>query len=205
MTVAEPIKRYTPQEYYRLERQSPIRHEYFDGEIFAMSGGSAVHSLIAANITGELRQRLKGKPCTPYESNLRLKVKATGLRTYPDASVYCGSLEFDSEDDGIETATNPTVLFEVLSRTTEAHDRGFKADNYRQIETLKAYVLVSQISPHVELYERRADGNWLFGEARSLETKILITSIAVELPLAEIYDKVVFPSADSPFPRIEKS
>lgn len=195
MTVAQPVKRYTPQEYYALERRAAYKSEYYKGEIFAMSGGTARHSLISLNIAGEIRQRLKGKPCRAYESNLRLKVAATGLRTYPDASIYCGPLQFDDEDPGVETAVNPTVLFEVLSKSTEAYDRGEKADHYRQIATLRAYVLVSQSAAHVEIYQRQPDGNWLLHVEKSLGATLPIPAIGVELPLTEIYDGVDFSTA----------
>jgi Uma2 family endonuclease len=204
MTVVQPIKRYTPQEYYRLERDSEIRHEYYDGEIFAMAGGTDEHSLIVVNIIGELRQRLKGKPCRPRDPNMRLKIKATGLRTYPDVSVYCGELEFDTEDEAADTATNPTVVFEVLSRSTERYDRGFKSENYRLIETLRACVLVTQESPHAEMYERQTDGSWRFTEFKGLQAIMPLPALGVELPLSEIYDGVTFPEAPSPFPRIEQ-
>lgn len=191
MSLAKPIKRFTPQEYYTLERKAPYKSDFYEGEVFAMSGGSARHSLISINIGREVGNRLKGKPCTAYESNLRLKVKATGLRTYPDISVYCGPLEFDQEDNAPETATNPSVLFEVLSESTEAYDRGFKAENYRRIETLKAYILVSQDSPHVEIYERQGE-RWVLNEERGLGASIAIPRIDVILPLGDIYDRVEF-------------
>src|SRR4051794_35245398 len=130
MTSPQPVKRFTPAEYYALEREADYKSDYYRGEIFAMAGGSAGHSLITANIGGEVRQRLKGKPCRAYESNLRLGVLATGLRCYPDLSIYCGPLQFDPEDKSGETATNPTLLFEVLSKSTEGYDRGAKAENY---------------------------------------------------------------------------
>src|SRR4051812_271610 len=98
MSRAQSTKHYTPAEYYELERAADYKSDYYRGEIFAMSGGTARHSLISNNISGETRQRLKGKPCRAYESNLRIKVKATGLRTYPDATVICGPIEFDEED-----------------------------------------------------------------------------------------------------------
>lgn len=192
MSVPQPVKRYTPQEYYRMERAASYKSDYYKGEIFNMSGGTARHSLIIMNIGGELRIRLKGKPCTPYESNLRLKIKSTGLRTYPDVGVYCGPLEFDPEDDGIETVTNPTAVFEVLSKSTEGYDRGFKAENYRKIETLHSYVFVSQNSPHVEIAERQGNGTWSLREANGLEAVLTIPSIGVDLPLAEIYDRIEF-------------
>src|SRR3954447_21413276 len=115
MAVPKPIKRRTPQEYYELERVAEYKSDYYDGEIFAMAGGMVAHCQICTNIAGELRQRLKGKPCQPMESNLRVKIKATGLRVYPDVSVVCGQFEYDEEDPARETVTNPHVLFEVLS------------------------------------------------------------------------------------------
>jgi Uma2 family endonuclease len=198
MGLAQSIKRYTPEEYYALERQAAYKSDYYDGEIFAMSGGSSRHSLIVMNIGGELRQQLKGKPCAPYESNLRLTVKATGLRAYPDVSVYCGQLEYDDEDHQTETATNPTVLFEVLSPSTEAYDRGFKSENYRKIASLRAYVLVAQETPHIEVYERQADNSWLLREEDRLDGAIHLPAISVILSPAEIYDRIAFPPTDVP-------
>jgi Uma2 family endonuclease len=198
MTRPQPLKRFTPEEYYLLERDAAYKSDYYDGEIFAMAGGTSRHSIIAVNIAGELRQQLKGRPCAPYESNQRLKVNATGLRVYPDVSVYCGPLEYDERDSGSETATNPTLLFEVLSRSTEAYDRGFKAENYRRIATLRAYVLVSQESPHVEVYERQSDDSWIFREEKELGAVIPLSAIGVTLALREIYDRIEFPISVTP-------
>ena len=198
MGLPQPTKKLTPQEYYRLERESPIKHEYYDGEIYAMSGGSARHSLISSNITRAVGNRLLDKPCSAYDSNMRLKVRATGLRTYPDVSVYCGEMEFDEEDDRVETAVNPLVLFEVLSKSTEAYDRGAKADNYRRIDSLRAYILVSQIAPHIEIFERQTNGPWTFAEAKELGGSLTIAAIQVALPLSEVYHRVQFPPPQSP-------
>jgi Uma2 family endonuclease len=198
MGLAQPIKRFTPREYYALEREAQYKSDYYDGEIFAMSGGSSRHSLIVMNIGGELRQQLKGKPCAPYDSNQRLKIKATGLRAYPDVSVYCGPLEYDHEDPQAETATNPTVLFEVLSPSTEAYDRGFKSENYRKIESLRAYVLLAQETPHIEVYERQPDNSWLLREENEKQGVVHLPAISVTLSLAEIYDRIEFPSTDLP-------
>jgi Uma2 family endonuclease len=198
MSPPQPQKRYTPQEYYALEREAAYKSDYYDGEIFAMAGGTIAHSLICSNLVREVGNRLKGGPCAAYESNLRLKVQATGLRCYPDVGVYCGAMERDPDDPKSETVINPTVLIEVLSESTEAYDRGFKADNYRRIESLKAYVLVSQEDPHVEVYERQAEGTWLLREARGLDARVSIPSIDVALPLADIYDRVEFAARVSP-------
>jgi Uma2 family endonuclease len=192
MGLPQPVKRYTPEEYYALEREAEYKSEYYQGEIFAMAGSTSRHSLITINIGGELRVRLKGKPCTPYDSNQRLRIKATGLRTYPDVSVYCGNIEYDAADLQVDTAINPTVVFEVLSKSTESFDRGAKAKAYRQIDSLRAHVLVSQEEPHVEVYERQSTGDWLLHEVSGLAASIRIPGIEIELPLAEIYDRVQF-------------
>ncbi|HWE95513.1 MAG TPA: Uma2 family endonuclease [Tepidisphaeraceae bacterium] len=189
-------QRYTPEEYYRLERAAEFKSDYYQGAISAMSGGTIRHSLITANLVGEIGQRLKGKPCTVFESNLRMRIKATGLRTYPDASVYRDPPERDAEDSAGETLTNPTVLFEVLSKSTEAYDRGLKSENYRRIESLRAYVLVSQNAPHAEVYERQADARWLLNEARGLDAVLTIAAIGVELRLEDLYYRVDFNAPD---------
>jgi Uma2 family endonuclease len=193
MAIPKTVKRYTPQEYYALERLADYKSDYYQGEIFAMAGGTARHSLITMNIGREVGNRLKGKPCRAYESNLRMAVLATGLRTYPDVSVYCGPLIFDKADDGVETAVNPTVLFEVLSKSTEAYDRGLKSENYRRVESLRAYVLVSQDAPHAEIYERQTGGSWLLREVNTVGAALSIPALEIDLPLAEVYDGVEFP------------
>jgi Uma2 family endonuclease len=197
MSRVQSTRRYTPAEYYELERVADYRSDYYKGEIFAMSGGTPSHSLICANLVGELRQRLKGKPCTAYEANLRLKITATGLRTHPDASVYCGKMEPDPEDSAAETFTNPTALFEVLSPSTELYDRNVKARSYLQIESLRAFALVHQDEPHVELYTRGDDGTWPFQRCDGLSSSIPLPMLQIELPLAEIYAGVDFSKSDS--------
>lgn len=198
MSLPQPTRRFTPQEYYALEHEATYKSDYYDGEIFDMSGGTTRHSEITANITGSLWNRLRGKPCKVLESNQRLAIQATGLRCYPDVSVYCGPIEYDDEDRFHETAINPTVLFEVLSPGTESYDRGLKSENYRRIESLQAYVLVSQDWAHVELYERQADQTWRLTVQSDVKGVIRISSISVELPLAEVYDRIEF--APSPIP-----
>ncbi len=192
MGIPKAITRYSVEEYYDLEEDEAYKSEYFDGEIFAMAGGSPEHSLIATNLAGELRQRLKGKTCTPYDGNLRIQIPATGLITYPDVSVFCKKLEFDPKDKRKQTAINPTVVFEVLSKSTESYDRGKKAENYRQLDSIKAYVLVSQTSPHIEVYERHGDGFWFLTEAKGLDQELAVKSLGLMLPLAEVYDRIKF-------------
>jgi Uma2 family endonuclease len=196
MAVPLKRKRFTPAEYYALERDAEYKSDYYEGEIFDMSGGTSSHSLITANITGELYQRLKGKPCAVYESNMRLAIPATGLRTYPDASVYCSPLIHDPNDPETTTATNPTVVFEVLSSSTEAYDRGLKFENYKRLEMLKAYVLIAQREPLAQLFTRQPDGTWSTPiESKGLDAAVQIDCIGVSLPLAEIYRRVSFSAA----------
>ena len=126
-------------EYLTIERAAPTKSEFYDGEMFAMAGGTAVHSLIGTNAAIEFGNKLRGKKCVPYNADLRIQVQATGLFTYPDLSVICGPLQFA---DGDDTVTNPSLIVEVLSPSTEAYDRGQKFLQYRQIPTLREYLLV---------------------------------------------------------------
>lgn len=192
MALPQTTKRCTPQEYYVLERAADYKSEFFGGEIFAMAGSSTRHALVGSNLLGELHARLKGRRCRPYNSDQRIKVKATGLRTYPDVSVFCGRMEYDPDDDQRETAVNPAMLFEVLSESTEGYDRGTKSTHYRSIESLQAYVLVSQHTPHVEMIERQQDGTWRLTEATGLEATLRMPAIEIEMPLAELYAGVEF-------------
>lgn len=184
--------KYTPEQYFRLERAASHKSEYINGEIVAMAGGTSRHSLIITNLLGELRNKLKGRPCAPYNGDQRLRVKETGLRTYPDAAVYCGKMEYDPEDNQSETATNPTVVFEVLSDSTEAYDRGAKAAHYRRIESLKAYVLVSQNMPFVEIMQLVPEQGWQMSDVGGLDGVLRIPCLDIELSLAEIYDRVTW-------------
>ena len=189
MGLPQRVASFAPAEYLRRERAAEYRSEYYAGEIFAMAGGSPRHSLIKINIGAMLRDRLLKQPCTPYNSDLRIRVP-TGLYTYPDVSVICGELEFD--DEFKDTILNPTVLVEVLSPTTEAYDRGKKFDHYRRIESLREYVLVSQDEPRVERFLRNDDGTWTLAIASGLTESITLPSIGVTLPLSEVFIKVDF-------------
>jgi len=185
----------TPAEYLRIERAALYRSEYFAGEMFAMAGGTPPHSLIAMNIGGELREALKGKPCAAYNSDLRIRVSASGLYTYPDISVICGELQFD--DDKRDTVFNPTLIVEVLSDSTEGYDRGKKFDHYRQIPSLQEYVLVWQDSPKLERFMRSPDGTWNLTIVGGLDQQLVLPSIGVTLKLAEVFDRVAFSPPES--------
>ncbi|WP_373650235.1 MULTISPECIES: Uma2 family endonuclease [unclassified Schlesneria] len=179
----------TSSEYLEIERQAPFRSEFFRGEMFAMAGGSARHSRIKTNLLSLLNNRLKGQPCVTYDNDLRMMCP-TGLYTYPDASVICGDLTFD--DDREDTALNPTVLLEVLSKSTEAYDRGKKFDHYRTIPTLQEYVLVSQDEPMVQTFFRNEDNTWTLTTVSGLDQVAELRSIGVGLPLGDVYDRVNF-------------
>ena len=180
--------RYTPEEYLALERQAQCKSEYYAGEIFAMAGASRWHNLIVTNVLRELSLQLKGRPCTTYPSDMRVKVSPTGLYTYPDITVVCGEARF--EDNQQDTLLNPTLIVEVLSESTEAYDRGGKFAHYRKLASLMEYVLITQTKPHIEPYLRQPDNRWLLAEADSLSDTIHLPSIECHLALAEVYDKV---------------
>ncbi len=192
MSHAQQLRRFTPDEYYRIEAQADFRSEYYDGEIFAMAGGSLRHNRISVNIIRHLGSKLEGTPCVPFSSDLKLRVKATGLRTYPDVSVYCGKPELDTDDPARQTYMNPTVLAEVLSPSTQEYDRGTKSTHYRRIDSLKILFLVSQDEARVEEHVRQPDGSWSLREYEGMDQVLPLEAIGVQLPLTAIYQGVDF-------------
>ena len=144
--------RYTYDEYRRFEEATDAKHEYIDGEILAMAGGTPEHAALAAAVIAELSPQLVGGSCTMFTSDLRVRVRATGVATYPDATVICGDLERDPEDPN--AAVNPTVLIEIPSDSTAAYDAGEKFAHYRQISHLREYVLVSHQERRIEVRRR---------------------------------------------------
>lgn len=146
---------YTPDEYLEMEMKAEFKSEYIAGHIYAMDGATAVHALITANLIRELGNQLKGKPCRPYAPDLRVQVDAGGMFSYPHVAVVCGKVIL--RDQRTDVATNPTALFEVLSKSTEGYDRGEKAARYRKTVSLQEYVFVSQDRVHVEVFTRQAD------------------------------------------------
>jgi Uma2 family endonuclease len=183
---------YTPPEYLALERKSPTRNEYYRGEIFAMSGASREHNLIGGNINREIGNQILDRPCESYSSDMRVFIDETGLYTYPDVVVVCGQPEF--LDREVDTLLNPTVIFEVLSESTEAYDRGVKFGHYRRIPSLKEYVLISQDRMLVERYTRQGD-NWVLTDFTRLDQSLRLESIDCTIPLDRIYAKVKFDEA----------
>ncbi|HEY8379834.1 MAG TPA: Uma2 family endonuclease [Nannocystis sp.] len=186
--------RLSPAEYLARENASELKHEYINGEVVAMAGGSPRRNAIAINIAGELRTRLRGGRCRPFGSDQRVHVPDTGLYTYPDVTVVCGGLETHPDDRN--TICNPRVIFEVLSASTEAHDRGAKFSHYRRCASLAEYVLVSQRERVVEHYRRTEDGRWVLSEYRGSETMEL-PSLGICLPLDEVYLDADLASSDA--------
>jgi Uma2 family endonuclease len=187
---AIPKTKLTPAEYLEFERKSETKHEYFDGEIFAMSGAKWNHNVIAWNIGGELRQKLKNKNCSVCPGDMRVFVPETGFYTYPDLVVVCGEPQF--QDDVFDTLLNPVLLIEVLSDSTESYDRGKKFQHYRSIESLQEYVLVAQDEARIEKYVRHGDRFWLLSESVGLDSEIEFSSIECRVALREVYDKIDF-------------
>ena len=190
-----PRPRLTAEQYLERERASEYRSEYYKGHVYAMSGGSYQHAQIIGGLVRELGNALKKRPCSVVPTDLRLRVSPDGLYTYPDVVVICGDPQF--ADDQRDTLLNPTLIVEVLSPSTEAYDRGFKSQQYRTIESLEEYALLSQIEPRVEVYRRQGGGHWLLTEGVGLQAICRFESLDCGVPLADIYDKVTF-NADDP-------
>jgi len=192
---AQPQPRLTPEQYLDAERAAEFKHEYYNGQMYARPGGSFQHGLIVGNLIAELHTMLKERPCAVGSSALRLRVSPDGLYTYSDVLVICGDPKF--ADDQHDTLLNPALIVEVFSPSTEAYDRGFKSAQYRKVESLAEYALVSQAEPRVEVFRRQPGGHWLLSEAVGLEAICDFESLDCAVPLAEIYSKVTF-SPDDP-------
>jgi Uma2 family endonuclease len=182
------LKRYTVEEYLARERVAESKSEFFDGELFAMAGGSKSHNVICFNLIRRLGNALDRKPCQGFPSDMRV-VTPTGLYTYPDASVACGPAEF--QDDREDVLLNPVVLFEVLSPSTESYDRGRKFQNYQSIPSLKEYILISQDRPLVEHFTRQAETNTWLLESYT-EGEFPLPSLGVSLTVNDLYENVEF-------------
>ena len=180
----------TPEEYLRRERLAESKSEYLNGEIFAMTGASRQHNRITINISSSLNLQLKGRPCETYALDMRVKVRASGLYTYPDVAVVCGDPQF--EDEYVDTLLNPTLLVEVLSPSTERYDRIAKTSYYRTIDSLAEHLLVAQDEIRLEQYVKSANRQWLLSEYRELDEFVELTSIGCELRLSDVYDRITF-------------
>ena len=175
----------TYAEYLAAERASDVKHEYLRGEIFAMAGGTREHGRLAASLMGELRNLLRDRPCNVFSSDVRIRIEATNRATYPDVSIVCGKHETAKDDP--EALTNPIVIVEVLSDSTEGDDRGEKFAHYRRVPSLREYVLVSQRARRIEVYRREGAGaEWILSEATSGE-QVRLPSLGVALSVDEVY------------------
>lgn len=185
--MAQPaVKHISQKEYLDFERNALDKHEYYKGEIFAMSGASYEHNLIESNLRGLLHSFLKGKKCKAFGSNLRIHIPSNTLYTYPDILVICNEPVF--VDDEFDTVVNPSVIIEILSPSTANYDRGSKFDLYREIETLQDYILIDSKAVHVVNYTRNDDNTWTLFETKILTDTIAIHSINFTTTLSEIYD-----------------
>ncbi len=184
----QPQPRLTPQEYLAWERQQETRHEFFDGEIFAMTGASREHNLVCGNTFSALHAQLRGTPCEVYNNDMRVKVSQTGMYTYPDIVAACAEPQF--EDAEVDTLLNPVLIIEVLSNSTEQYDRGAKFGHYRTVASLQDYLLVAQTECRVEHYVRKASSRWLLAEYRSLDETIDLSAVGCRLLLREMYERV---------------
>jgi Uma2 family endonuclease len=183
---------YTYAEYLALEASSNVKHEFLDGQIYAMAGGTPEHAALAAAVIGLLFPQLRSGRCRVHDAELRVRVPATGLTTYPDVTVICGPRERDARD--AQAVTNPSLIVEVLSRSTEDYERGDKFEHYKSLPSLRQYVLVAYQGRSVEVWTRDAGDGWTSTVAREGDVAAL-ASIGARLDVRELYDAAAEPTA----------
>ncbi len=191
--VSEPALQYnyiSPETYLEQERAATEKHEYYKGEIFAMSGASLKHNKIFINLVADIKTKLKGKKCQPFGNDLRIHIPKNTLYTYPDISIICGDPELT--DDHFDTAINPAVIIELLSKSTRNYDKGEKFTLYRDIESLQQYILVDTEKIYVEKHIRHADNSWQLTDYRQLANSFTIDTVQLTLSLLDVYDSVDF-------------
>ncbi len=189
MTELAEKRTYTFAEYIALEEQSDTKHELINGEIYAVAHGTPEHGRLAMRLAWALKTALGRRPCEVFSSDVRIRVPATGLAAYPDLSVVCGKLEIDPENRN--TITNPVVLVEVLSNSTEEYDRQDKFMHYRRLPSLKDYLLVDQREPRIEHYQRNDDGSWTLREV--MPPGVVRLSLGIEFAVADVYENALSP------------
>jgi Uma2 family endonuclease len=192
MEVRDPLvlynkSKFSAEEYLAFEKEAAEKHEFYQGEIFAMAGADARHNVIFSNLFGELAYKLKGKPCRPYGSDMRIHIPENTLFTYPDISIICGEIVPSPIDP--DTATQPVVLIEILAPSTRNYDQGGKFKLYRAIPTLKEYIIIDSQSICIEAFRINARGHWELEEYRSLQQTFSIPSLAIAIPMKDIYDR----------------
>jgi Uma2 family endonuclease len=186
-----PKHRYTLEEYLALERESEVKYEYWDGEIFAMSGGTLAHDLIMGNSSDSLRNALRGKKCRVFTDNMQIKVPAAPPYRYGDGAVVCGRVEVE-RFNGADLLINPILIIEVLSPSTEAYDRGDKFTYYKSIPSFREYLLIAQHRPHITHYVKSDNGKWDYEETNDVGSSIYLPTIDCTLALADVYRDVEF-------------
>ena len=179
--------KYTIEEYLQLEEASDEKHEYYQGEIFPMAGAKVPHNIISVNLIKLLGQKLKGKSCEPFNSDQRIYIPQNSLFTYPDISIICGEIVTLNNDDW--NIINPVVIIEILSKATKNYDRGDKFKLYRDIATLKEYILIDSETISIEAFRINDGGHWELEEYKETDNTLLIKCIQVSIPVAEIYER----------------
>lgn len=189
---AQPKHKYTLQEYFEIEKNSEEKFEYWDGNIWNMAGASPAHERIVVNISGHLRELLRGRGCSVFGSNLKVKVPAYLPYRYPDLTAYCGQGIYEKME-GLEVLTNPQMIVEVLLPSTEAFDRGEKFSYYKSIQSFTEYILIASNRPFVTHFIKQNENEWIQREANSLDGKLFLPNFDTEILLSEIYLDVEFP------------
>ncbi|WP_423146460.1 Uma2 family endonuclease [Rubrolithibacter danxiaensis] len=184
--VAYEKKKYSIAEYLQMEKNADAKHEYFMGEIFAMSGAGIAHNTICVNLLAALSNKLKGNPCRPFNSDQRIHIPQNSLFTYPDISIVCGNIETLNSDE--YNILNPSVIIEILSLSTKNYDRGDKFKLYRDIPSLKEYILIDSESINVEAFRINETGHWELEEYKEAGTALNFPSLSLKIPLIEVYE-----------------
>jgi Uma2 family endonuclease len=191
--VKEPAPKFnyvSPEQYLEMERAAEEKHEYYEGQVYAMSGASWKHNVISKNINTAVLPFLKGKPCDMFGSDLRIHIPENTLYTYPDFSIICGKPETtDKEND---TVVSPSAIIEILSKATRDYDRGTKFNLYRAIPTLTEYILIDSTKISVEIFTKQKDGKWILSEFKQLADSFVFSTIGLTLQLKDIYEDVSF-------------
>ena len=188
--VREPVvaygkNKFTVEEYLKMEKTADVKHEFYKGQIFAMSGAGPKHNMISINLIGALLKELDGKPCRPYGSDMRIHIPENTLYTYPDISIICGDIIPGDDDE--DSATQPIVIIEILSKSTKSYDRGDKFKLYREIPALKDYLLIDSEKAGIEAFSLNDELLWELREYKNLEGTLNIKSIAANIDLKDIY------------------
>ncbi|WP_293313473.1 Uma2 family endonuclease [Pedobacter sp. UBA5917] len=188
--VAYQKRRYTVEEYLEMEKESTEKHEYFQGDIFAMSGAGFKHNILFSNIFLAVGNKLKGKSCNIFGSDMRMNIPENTLFTYPDISIYCDDVKHIDIDE--ETFILPTVIIEILSPSTKNYDRGKKFNLYKDIPSLKEYIMIDSESVSVEAYYINEEKEWILNDYKEISDTFTLVSMGFDVALADIYERVRF-------------